>query len=90
MSREEEKILALAKSFRCLREKGVTEKWDSVLLSKSYACWSPSEADCARFVLAVWNHFEYEKDFSVMTALSRWDREERDVFTNWAKNPWWC
>jgi hypothetical protein len=54
------------------------------------AATSEAMADCARFVLGVWNQSAPWRcgRFDAMRALGRWDAEHRAAFVAWARDPY--
>lgn len=83
----------LALAFHVLKRStpGV-DPWDPMALDEWTVDGDASEAtrDAASFVLRVWNAREpWRRPLDVMNALARWDRLNRAVFVEWARDPWW-
>jgi len=93
--RNREYILALARSFPCLRSKlsHVTpETWDVDKFVASSAPWSTGETLCALFVANVWNPGwakEQGWTFDLMRFLGNADTGNRTAFVNWCAKPYW-
>jgi hypothetical protein len=81
----------IAERFRALRDAPGVRPFDPERLD-AWAVGAASEtsADCARFVLHVWNlNAEWScGSFDAVRALGRWDAEHRAAFLAWAADPY--
>lgn len=88
----EQKMTALAMSFRAYREKvargQLHELWDAQRVSEWLETAAWGERRVYRFLLSVWD--KSENSFDLHDALSVWDDEHRAAFIAWAKDPWWA
>lgn len=88
-------ILALARSFPCLRGKVAhltPETWDVDRFMEAAATWSTVEYLSAVFVAQVWNpgHAKGEGwEFDLMRFMGNADRGNRRAFVEWCANPRW-
>jgi hypothetical protein len=94
MTNYSEKMTELALSFPTLSEtaQGVIDPWTDAapVLRAIRGGGHCHGALCAlRFVLSVWNPYEYGKKFDMHEALGVWDNEHRAAFLAWVKDPWW-
>jgi hypothetical protein len=82
----------IAERFRALRGVPGVRPFDPERLDAWAAGVARSEtsADCARFVLHVWNlNAEWKcGSFDAVRALARWDAEHRAAFLAWAGDPY--
>lgn len=90
-----EYILALARSFPCLRHKLVgwkPEKFDADVLYKCSGPWSSGEKLCVLFVLNVWNP-GYAKSqgwtFNLFDFVGTADIGNRAALQAWIDRPHW-
>lgn len=91
-------IMALARSFPCLRHKmdmlfpEGRRKWDVDVLMEASAPWSHGEKLCALFVANVWNPGyadTMEWRFDVFEFLGCADNGNRRALIAWLTNPVW-
>ncbi len=84
-----DRVTLLADSFPALRKAPGVAPWDE----KKFVRWMKSgvshgELCAARFVLSVWNHYDYK--FDMHEAMGVWDNDNLAAFVAWAKAPWWA
>jgi hypothetical protein len=93
-SDENQEIEQLAATCKCLIDKPGVSPWDATSLDSWASSGIPSHGELvtARFLLAVWNPNENWTSgrFDVMDALSVWDESHREMFLDWAADPWWA
>lgn len=88
-------ILALARTFPCLRDKleGITpETWSIDRLIAASGPWSHGERLCLLFIANVWNPgYAREKEwfFDVIEFISIADNRNRAALLNWLATPVW-
>jgi len=83
------RISLLADSFPALHKAPGVAPWDE----GKFGRWARSgishgELCAARFVLSVWNHYDWK--FDMHEALGCWDNGNLEAFVAWAKAPWWA
>ena len=87
-----EKMSRLAERFRSLRGKPGVRPWVPGRLDEhgQGPGVTPRDLHAIRFVLHVWNHSTRWRSgaFNLGLALSAWSDRERDVFSQWAGDPW--
>jgi hypothetical protein len=90
-----EYILALARSFPCLRSKLLGWKqsgFDADLFHDMMRGWSTSERHAGLFILTVWNpHYACRKrwTFDLVEAVSSLDAVNREPIIEWMLNPFY-
>jgi hypothetical protein len=89
------RMVLLCQTFHPLRGRPGTNPWEPEALIRSLRRddWTPASADCATFVLSVWNaEIGRERPalrFNFAEAFGRWDQQNRDAFLAWAHAPFW-
>ena len=82
-----------ALEFPVLRSAVGVRPWVPEYLDNWASGPGPSEdaRHAARFVLWLWNDQRQWKSgpFDVMAAMQCWEKEDREAFLRWAKDPWW-
>jgi len=87
-----ERMSRLALSFPALARAPGVSPWES----DKFIRWvqkgggSHGEKTCGKFVLLVWNNFDWGEKFNLAEAISVWDKENYKAFLEWVKNPWWA
>ena len=90
-----EYILALARSFPCLRVKMLgwkRQEFDADLFHDMMRGWSTSERHAGLFILTVWNpHYARKRrwTFDLVDAVSSLDADNREPILIWAQNPYY-
>jgi len=86
------RVTALALTFPTLNRADGVVPFDA----KAFARWArgPTRSDAARhaarFVLRTYNTSFPCKPFDVVAAMVVWDRQHREAFLAWARDPWWA
>lgn len=89
------KIAFVAQTLPCLRGVPGVAPWNAIALdawaTRSRPRPRPEQHYAVQFLLSVWDpQSEWRSGcFDVMGALRVWDRQHREAFLSWARNPWW-
>jgi len=90
VTRDDERMAALAESFPCLACVPGVRPWDPAALDAAASNLSSGGAHAARFVLEVHNCYQRWRagPFRLVDALGAWDAEHRAAWKAWAADPW--
>jgi hypothetical protein len=89
------RMSALAASFPALNRWGNRHgirPWDPEALAAQVGVMSHGEACVARFLLGVWTgtgSYPNVAPFDYFEAMGCWDREQREAFVAWTREPFW-
>lgn len=87
-----ERALKLAQSFHTLSSRNVTCLADVLAIAHNQSNSHGTRA-AACFVMSVWDPRESRENpyinFDLREAWSRWDRDQRLAWQEWAKDPFW-